>query len=119
MHRLRALIVEDEMLVAMNLESMLEEFGYEVVGPYPTLAEASEADDDVDVAVLDVNLRGQLVFPLAQRLRDRRVPVVFCTAYVETRGFPDGLAGLPKVTKPYTPEAMRSALEGALAAAAA
>ena len=118
MGRLRIMIVEDELLVAMNLEDMLEGFGFEVVGPYPTLAEAREAleADDLDAAVLDVNVRGELVFPLAEDLVARAVPVVFCTGYAETGRFPPGLAGLPRVAKPYTPEGLRSALDIVLAA---
>ena len=119
MHRLRVLIVEDELLVAMNLEDMLEDFGFEVVGPYPTLAEARGAlDHALDAALLDVNVRGELVFPLAEALVSRSVPVVFCTGYAEAGHFPSGLAGLPKVAKPYTPEVLRSALDTALARAA-
>lgn len=120
MTRLRVMIVEDELLVAMNLEDMLEGFGFEVVGPYPTLAEAWTALEGAgfDAALLDVNVRGELVFPLAEDLLSRSIPVVFCTGYAEAGQFPPRLAELPKVAKPYTPEVLRSALDGALAAAA-
>ena len=118
MDRRRIMVVEDELLVAMNLEDLLEEFGFEVVGPYPTLAEARVAleADDLDGAVLDVNVRGELVFPLAQDLVARHVPVVFCTGNAESGRFPPGLAALPRVAKPYTPEGLRSVLAVALAA---
>lgn len=118
MDRRRILIVEDELLVAMNLEDLLEEFGFEVVGPYPTLAEARVAveADHLDGAVLDVNVRGELVFPLAEDLLKQQVPVVFCTGNAEAGRFPPGLAALPRVAKPYTPEGLRSALDVALAA---
>lgn len=118
MDRRRIMVVEDELLVAMNLEDLLEEFGFEVVGPYPTLAEAREAleADDLDGAVLDVNVRGELVFPLASDLVERRVPVIFCTGNAESGRFPPALATLPRVAKPYTPEGLRSALDTALAA---
>lgn len=123
MHRLRVMIVEDELLVAMNLEDMLEDFGFEVVGPYPTLAEARQVlsgpmDHRLDAALLDVNVRGELVFPLAEDLVSHAVPVVFCTGYAEAGYFPACLAALPKVAKPYTPEVLRSALDTALARAA-
>jgi CheY-like chemotaxis protein len=116
--RRRILIVEDELLAAMNLEDLLEEFGFEVVGPCPTLAEAWEAvaADALDGAVLDVNVHGEMVFPLAEDLVRQHVPIVFCTGYAEAGRFPPGLAQLPRVAKPYTPEALRSALAVALAA---
>lgn len=118
MSRPRVLIVEDELLVAMNLEDMLEGFGCEVVGPYPTLAEARVAveADALDAALLDVNVRGELVFPLAEDLVERQVPVVFCTGYAESGRFPPRLENLPRVAKPYTPEGLRSALDVVLAA---
>ena len=124
MTRPRIMVVEDELLVAMNLEDLLEEFGFEVVGPYPTLAEAREAlavadhrdGADLHGAVLDVNVRGELVFPLAADLVERRVPVIFCTGNAESGRFPPALAALPRVAKPYTPEGLRSALDMVLAA---
>ncbi len=118
MTRPRIMVVEDELLVAMNLEDLLEEFGFEVVGPYPTLAEAREAlsADNLDGAVLDVKVRGELVFSLAEALLEQHVPVIFCTGNAESGRFPPGLAALPRVAKPYTPEGLRSALEVALAA---
>ena len=119
MGRLRVMVVEDELLIAMNLEDILEGYGFEVVGPYPTLAEAGEAlDAALDAALLDVNVGGELVFPLADALVLRTVPVVFCTGYAEAGQFPVRLAGLPKVAKPYTPEVLRSALDMAIARAA-
>ena len=118
MDRRRILVVEDELLAAMNLEDLLQEFGFEVVGPYPTLAEAwvAVAEDGLDGAVLDVNLRGEMIFPLAEDLVRQHVPIVFCTGYAEAGRFPQQLASLPRVAKPYTPEALRSALAVALAA---
>lgn len=114
------MIVEDELLVAMNLEDMLESFGFEVLGPFPTVRDAltALATERPDAALLDVNVRGELVFPLAEDLVGLAVPVVFCTGYAEAGQFPPTLAGLPKVAKPYTPEVLRSALDDALAAAA-
>lgn len=120
MDRLRVMVVEDELLVAMNLEDILESFGFEVVGPFPTLDSARQGleDDGLDAALLDVNLRGELVFPLAETLVDRDVPVVFCTGNAEAGHFPERPARLPKVSKPYTAEVLRSALDDALSAAA-
>ena len=118
---LRILVVEDELLVAMNLEETLGDLGYEVIGPFPTLAEARVALDcelreGLDGCVLDVNVRGELIFPLARDLQAHGVPVVFCTGYAETGLIPAFFDQTPKVAKPYTDEALKTALEHALAA---
>jgi PAS domain S-box-containing protein len=79
----RALLVEDEALVAMMMENLLVELGVEVVGPFGTLAEAMVAakGEAFDVAVLDVNLDGGTVYPLAHHLAERNVPFAFVTGY--------------------------------------
>ncbi|HWL81391.1 MAG TPA: HWE histidine kinase domain-containing protein [Roseomonas sp.] len=80
----RVLLAEDEPLVAMELETQLQALGFTVVGPAATLQEALRlASEEVllDAAVLDVNLRGQAVFPVADLLVRRGVPVVFATGY--------------------------------------
>jgi DNA-binding response OmpR family regulator len=81
--RLRVLIVEDEMLVAMNIEDRLLELGHEVAGIAsrlePALALAQEGA--IDVAVLDVNLAGERSFPLADLLIARDIPFLFATGY--------------------------------------
>ena len=82
--RLRVLVAEDEMLIAMELSAALGALGWEVVGPAATIDEAIgliESTPDLDVAVLDVNLGGQLAYPIAERLRELGVPFVFCTGY--------------------------------------
>lgn len=80
---LRVLVVEDEVLVAMLLEDMLSDFGCSVVGPAPTIAEALPlaTEADIDVAVLDLNLGGQPVYPVADALRARGLPYVFASGY--------------------------------------
>jgi CheY-like chemotaxis protein len=80
---LRILLVEDEIFVSMAIEDALAEAGAEVVGPAMSLSAALaliEADEDIDGAILDVNLGDALVFPLAEILRERRVPIIFHTA---------------------------------------
>ncbi|MEO7826059.1 MAG: response regulator [Allosphingosinicella sp.] len=81
--RLRILVVEDEMLVAMNIEDMLLELGHEVAGLAsrlaPALALASESK--FDVAMLDVNLAGEASFPVADLLAERGIPFLFATGY--------------------------------------
>ena len=80
----RLLVVEDESLIALELCQGLMSLGWEIVGPAATVSEAMpliDASDPVDAAVLDVNLGGSLVYPLAERLQSLGVPFVFCTGY--------------------------------------
>ena len=80
---IRVLIVEDEFLVATLIEDMLTSAGCVVSGPIPRLAEALDAVDcgTFDAAVLDVNLGGDRVYPVADALSRRNVPFVFVTGY--------------------------------------
>jgi CheY-like chemotaxis protein len=97
-------VLEDETLVLFNLEDMLSDLGCIVVGPAMRLAEAEAMIDRAaaaDVAMLDVNIGGETVFPLAHRLRERNVPLVFTTGYGRA-GMPEGWEGSAVLAKPYT-----------------
>jgi CheY-like chemotaxis protein len=112
----RILIVEDETLVAMLLETILEDMGCSAVGPAATVDEGMRmATDDkpLDAALLDVNVAGRQVFPVAQALKDRGVPFVFSTGYGEG-GLPDEWRGQPTLQKPFTEAAVRDALMSAM-----
>jgi DNA-binding response OmpR family regulator len=114
----RILVVEDEMMAASMLEMVLDEAGCVVVGPAPSVAEAFALVEDgpVDAAVLDVNLGGEPVYPLADALAARRVPFIFVTG--------DGVpgvngaryVGVPVVQKPYDDEALVKIVANQLAA---
>lgn len=83
-HRRRILVVEDEVLIAMQMAELLSEAGWDVQGPANGVAHAMALisnEGPPDVAVLDVNLRGELVSPLAENLRGAGVPVLLCTGY--------------------------------------
>jgi DNA-binding response OmpR family regulator len=98
---LRVLVVEDETLVLMNLEDIL---GHEVAGPFMRLEQALQADLGglgADVAILDVNLGGKPVFPLAERLQGLGVPLLFATGYGRA-GLPEGWQDYIVLTKPYS-----------------
>lgn len=106
---LRILIVEDSVLLAVELEAGLIEAGADVVGVAVELDEALEfLDREFDAAVLDVNLNGRLVTPLAESLRARKIPFVFATGYGEA-GAPDGF-DVPIVRKPYNVHQIVNAL---------
>jgi CheY-like chemotaxis protein len=81
--RLRVLLVEDEIMVALLLEEMLAELGHTVVGPVARLQRALEMAqrEPLDVAILDVNINGCEVYPVAEALAAREIPFVFVTGY--------------------------------------
>jgi two-component SAPR family response regulator len=112
---LRVFIVEDEALVAMNLEMILEDLGCLVVGPAMRFDRAEEmVDGDLaaDIAILDVNVSGKQVFPLAHRLADR-MPVIFATGYDQS-GIPAEWHSRPMLQKPYTSDEVMRVLSQAL-----
>lgn len=99
---LRALIVEDESLLALSLEDDLISAGCSILGPFGSLSAATEAlrTQQFDLAVLDVNLNGEMVFPLADEMANRAIPFVLMTGYVST-DLPERFRKVPQVTKPY------------------
>ena len=112
----RVLVVEDESLVAMLLETILEDMGCIPVGPAATVEDGlamAAAPEPLDAALLDVNVAGHQVFPIAEALKARGVPFVFSTGYGEG-GLPDAWRGHPTVQKPFTERAIREALMKAI-----
>lgn len=99
---LRVLVVEDEMMVSMLIEDMLTDLGCSVIGPASRLDEAIElaTTAELDCAVLDVNLGGQPIFPLADLLRERGRPFAFATGYGDA-GLRDVDRGTPVLQKPF------------------
>ncbi|MBB4797280.1 CheY-like chemotaxis protein [Brevundimonas bullata] len=108
----RVLVIEDESLVAMLLETILEDMGCAVVGPEANIDDgliAATTEASLDAALLDVNVAGREVFPVAEALRARGVPFVFSTGYGEA-GLPEHWRGNPTIQKPFTEGAIRDAL---------
>jgi CheY-like chemotaxis protein len=108
---LNVLVVEDETLVLFNLEDVLAELGCIVVGPAMRVDQAAElaAAAETDVAILDVNLAGQPVFPVAAALAARGVPIIFATGYGRA-GLPAEWQDRPVLVKPYTADDVEQAL---------
>jgi CheY-like chemotaxis protein len=79
----RILLVEDEILVAMMMKDILSELGFVVIGPFSRLTEAMVAavHDEIDAGIIDVNLGGEFVYPVADVLVARKIPFVFVTGY--------------------------------------
>jgi CheY-like chemotaxis protein len=110
----RVLLVEDEALVAIMMGDILREVGFSVVGPYARVGEAVVAatEEEVEAAVLDVNLGGELVYPVADTLAARGVPFVFVTGYGPERI--DGrFARVPVLQKPIQSKDLESAFSSA------
>lgn len=107
----RVLVVEDEVLLALSLEDHLRDHGWIVVGPYHDLATALAAADTeaFDCALLDVNLNGVMVFPLAENLIGRAIPFLFVTGYAPGN-LPEHLRAVPRVAKPYEGAVLMQAL---------
>ena len=111
---LRVLIVEDAVLLAVELESGLTESGAVVVGLAADLDKAlSMLDLRFDVAVLDANLNGRSVLPMANALAARSVPFIFATGYGDAGAAPEGFTA-PVVRKPYNIRQIAAALVGAM-----
>jgi CheY-like chemotaxis protein len=108
---LRLLVVEDESHVAMLVEDMLADMGCHVVASAARVAEALKAIEttDIDAAVLDVNVAGEKVFPVAERLRERAIPFVFATGY-GAEGVREDLRVHPVIPKPFPQSQLQKAL---------
>jgi two-component sensor histidine kinase len=108
----RLLLVEDEPLVSMMMTQMIRDLGGDVVGPFGSLEEAQEAAlEAVDAALLDVNVAGQLVYPLADRLKKHKKPVIFLTGY-DAGSIDPRFAGAPILTKPIDELELGAVLAG-------
>jgi DNA-binding response OmpR family regulator len=99
---LRVFVAEDEFLLALLLEEDLRAMGCTVLGPHASLTLATEASrrEAFDLAILDVNLNGEMVFPLADELGGRGMPVVLLSGY-GTGSLPERFRSTPRLSKPY------------------
>jgi CheY-like chemotaxis protein len=100
---LRILVAEDNVFAAMEVEQVLRDCGCEAVGPAATVGQALRLAraERLDGALLDVNLRDQLVFPVAAELIHRGVRVIFITGYQNGFNFPPCFDGVARLRKPY------------------
>jgi DNA-binding response OmpR family regulator len=112
---LRALIVEDEASIALLLEDMLAALGCEIGASVARVAHACSLAQTgtFDFAILDVNLAGELGFPVAQILRERRIPFLFSTGYGEG-AVPPEFGIYPVLSKPFSMKQLREAISTAL-----
>ena len=112
----RVLIVEDEALVAMLLEDMLGDAGHVVACCASNISQAlayiSDQSESFDFAILDVNLGGQPIFPVAEALAAKDKPFAFATGYGPA-GLPDAWRGRPTLSKPFGAQDVARVLETA------
>jgi PAS domain S-box-containing protein len=108
----RVLVVEDEALLAMELEELLDTAGHSIVGPFASLARAIDAAqrEKIDVALLDTNLNGEMVYPVADELTRRGIPFLFVTGYGPLH-VPDRFRSVTRVAKPIDPAALAGELQ--------
>jgi len=109
----KLLVVEDEYIVAADFALRLEDAGAEVVGPAGCVQDALELVETeggrLDAAVLDVNLAGELVYPVADALASRGVPFVFTTGY-DASAIDPAYSGTPRCEKPIDPASLARVL---------
>ena len=105
------MIVEDEMLVALDLQESIRSLGYAVVGPYGRLSEAIEGAETqvIDFAILDLNLNGEMTYDLAESLEKRGIPIVFTTGY-ESDAINTRIGNCRVLNKPVVKDALASVL---------
>lgn len=99
------LVVEDEYYLADDARSVLCDEGAEVRGPVATVAEASALIEDgtsIEAVLLDVNLRGEMAFEVADALQARNIPFAFVTGY-DRAALPERFATVPRLGKPVDP----------------
>ena len=110
----RVLIVEDELLVALDLEAMIEGLGLSIFATATSVQDAlAQVNGSVpDLAILDANLGGETTQPVAEALIARGVPVIFATGYAQLSNMPDALQELPCLSKPVSSADLAKTISG-------
>lgn len=109
--RLRVLVVEDEMLPAMLMEDLLTDLGCDVVGPVARVADGLKlaGSERLDGAILDINVAGTEVFPVARELAERSIPFIFLSGYAADT-LPQMWRSRPTLRKPFRPQDLARAM---------
>jgi CheY-like chemotaxis protein len=116
---MRIFVVEDDAAILMLVEDMLAELGCEIAGSASRLSEALQLAQEcaADASLLDVNLAGEPVYPVAEMVRNRGIPVIFCTGY-GGESIDEAWRSQPVLQKPYRIEHLAEVLANVRAALA-
>jgi len=116
----RVLVVEDEPLVAMQLQADIEDAGHFVIGPGRSLAQGLKlVEEEIDIALIDLSLGRETSIPIAERLLARRIPFAFATGYADVSALPQHLKQQMRLTKPYASNDVRQIIDQLAAAPSA
>ena len=90
----------------MDMEDHLLQTGHKIIGPFGRIADAIDAipRNDLAGAIVDLNLHGELSFPVIEMLQERSVPIIICSGYAELPELKNRLRGLPMLPKPWSPQ---------------
>jgi DNA-binding response OmpR family regulator len=113
LHDRRILVVEDEYMLSEDVRELLEAEGVVVIGPVARVGAALalvDSGEPIDGAVLDINLQGEMVFPLAEKLLETGIPFLFATGY-DAEAIPSRFAEIVRCEKPLKAEQVRRALK--------
>jgi DNA-binding response OmpR family regulator len=118
--RRAVLLVEDEVMIRMMVADMLEELGYAIAGEAGDIDEAVRLVQatDFDIAILDVNVNGKVISPVAEAVELRGLPFVFATGY-GAQGLPEKFRDRPAIQKPFQMETLARTIETILKSVAA
>jgi two-component SAPR family response regulator len=107
------LLLEDDLLLAMDMEDHLLQTGHKIVGPFGRIVDALDAipRNALDGAIVDLNLHGELSFPVIEALQERDVPVIICSGYAELPELKGRLKGLPMLPKPWNAQKLNRMME--------
>ena len=113
MAQISVLVVDDEPMIRMLIQDMLDDLGHTLAGEAARIDEALQLarQAEFDVAILDVDLNGQPIWPVAEVLVARGLPFVFATGYGQ-RGVPEPYRGTPTLGKPFDADALEQAIRG-------
>jgi DNA-binding NtrC family response regulator len=109
----RILVAEDEALIALELEQILENLGYEVVGPLSRVDEVLQQAErgGFDGALLDINLRGRQIFEILPKLMGLGLKLIITSGYDDLTLFPPAFRAVPRIAKPFHEKELRRICE--------
>ncbi|MDA8708841.1 hypothetical protein N9M10_05640 [Hellea sp.] len=110
-----AFVIDDEIFIALDIENHLVDLGFDIIGPASKLDEGfdiiNESSEKPDIAVMDINIGGDLVWPLARKLHDEGTKVIFISANCNHKELDTEFKDCPVVDKPASYENIADAIE--------